>query len=106
MLSELLYADDLVLMSETIDELRYRFIEWKEAFWSNGLKFSLGKNRVIISDGITMDGLSKSNVDSCWVFSLRLNLIHFCANNVTSVYTVDVLECNGLPFMKFCLHEM
>ena len=33
-LSELLYADDLVLMSETIDGLRTMFMKWKEAFVS------------------------------------------------------------------------
>ena len=30
-LSELLYADELVLMSETIDGLWDKFIKWKEA---------------------------------------------------------------------------
>ena len=37
-LSESLYADDLVLMSETMEELRNKFINWKEAFESKGLK--------------------------------------------------------------------
>ena len=31
-LSELLYADDLVLMSETILGLRNKFLKWKDAF--------------------------------------------------------------------------
>ena len=35
-LSELLYADDLVLMIETIDGLRNKFFKWKEAFESKG----------------------------------------------------------------------
>ena len=35
---ELLYADDLVLMSETIDGLRNKFLRWKESFVSKGLK--------------------------------------------------------------------
>ena len=35
-LSELLYADDLVLMSETIKGLRNKFLKWKEAFESKG----------------------------------------------------------------------
>ena len=34
MLSELLYADDLVLMSETTKGLRDKFLTWKEAFES------------------------------------------------------------------------
>ena len=31
-LSELMYADDLVLMSETIEGLRNNFLKWKQAF--------------------------------------------------------------------------
>ena len=44
-LSELLYADDLVLMSETIEGLKNRFIKWKEAFDSMVLKVNLGKTK-------------------------------------------------------------
>ena len=35
-LCELLYDDDLVLMSETIEGLSNKFIKWKEAFKGNG----------------------------------------------------------------------
>ena len=35
-LSKLLYADDLVLMSETIERLRNKLLKWKEAFESKG----------------------------------------------------------------------
>ena len=38
MLSELLHADDLVLMSETIDGLGDKFLKWKEALDSNGFE--------------------------------------------------------------------
>ena len=41
-LSQLLYADDLVLMSETIEALRKRFMKWKEDSESKGLKVNLG----------------------------------------------------------------
>ena len=34
MLSELLYADDLVLTSVTIEGLSNKFLKWKEAFMS------------------------------------------------------------------------
>ena len=40
-LSQLLYADDLVLMSETIEGLMNKFIEWKEVFDSKVLKVNL-----------------------------------------------------------------
>ena len=51
-LSELLYADDLVLMSETIKGLYYKFVKWKEAFESKGLKGNCGKTKVVFSGGI------------------------------------------------------
>ena len=34
LMSEMLYADDLVLMSETMEGLREKFWKWKEAFES------------------------------------------------------------------------
>ena len=40
-LSELLYADDFILTSETIEGLRNKFLEWMEAFESKGLKVIL-----------------------------------------------------------------
>ena len=40
-LSELVYANDLVLMTETIEGLRNKFIKWKEVVESKGLKLTL-----------------------------------------------------------------
>ena len=71
-LSELLYADDSVLMSETMEGLRNKFFKWNEAFESKGFKVSLGKTKVMVSGGITKDGISKRNVDPCEVCSLRV----------------------------------
>ena len=71
-LSELLYADDLVLMSETIEGFRNKFIKWKEAFESKDLKVNLGKTKVMVSGSITKDYLSKNKVDPCGVCSLRV----------------------------------
>ena len=52
-LSELLYAYDLVLVSETIEGLRNMFLKWKEAIESKGMNVNLGKTRVMVSSGIT-----------------------------------------------------
>ena len=49
MLSKLLYADDLVLMSETIDGLRNMFLRWEEAFESMGLNVNHGKTKVMVN---------------------------------------------------------
>ena len=62
-LSELLHADDLVVMSETIEGLRNKFIKWKEAYESKGFKVNHGKSKVMISGGITKDVMSKRKVD-------------------------------------------
>ena len=56
-LSELLYADYLVLMNETIGKLSYKFSKCKQAFESKGLKVSFGETMVMVSSGITKGGL-------------------------------------------------
>ena len=44
-LCEMLYAGDLVLMSETTMGLRNKFLKWKEAVVTKGLKVKIGKNQ-------------------------------------------------------------
>ena len=48
----------IVLMSETIDGLRDKFMKWKRTFESKGLKVNHGKTNVMVSSGISLDGLS------------------------------------------------
>ena len=43
LMNEILYADHLVLMSESIENLKEKFLKWKEAFESKGLKVNLKK---------------------------------------------------------------
>ena len=74
MLSELLHADDLVLMSETIEGLRNKFLKCKEAFESKCLKVSLGETKVVVSDGITNDDLFKSKGGPCRAYCLKVSL--------------------------------
>ena len=69
---ELLYADDLDLLSETTKGLRNKLLKWKAAFGSKGLKVNLWKTKAIVRGNITMDGLPKSKVDPCGVCSLRI----------------------------------
>ena len=67
-------------MSETIEGLRDKSLTWEEAFESKGLKVNVWKTKVMVSSGITQDGLSESNVDPCGVSSLRVK-----ANSVLCV---------------------
>ena len=46
------FADDLVLMAETMEELKAQFICWKAAFEGKGLKVNLGKTKVMESSGV------------------------------------------------------
>ena len=70
-----MYADDEVLMSETIEGMRDKFLKWKEALECKNLKVNLGKTKVMVSSGITQDCFSKSKVDPCGVCSLRVKAI-------------------------------
>ena len=79
-LSELLFADDLILMYETIKGHQSKFINWKETFESNGFRINFGRTKVMVSGGIKMDGLFNSKVDLCVVCSLRVK-----ANSVLCV---------------------
>ena len=78
--SELLCADDLAMMSETIKGLKNKFLMWKEAFESKGLKVNLGETKVTVCGSITKDGMSNSKVDPRGVCSLRVK-----ANSVLCV---------------------
>ena len=46
---EILYADHLVLMSKSMENLREKFLRWKEAFESKGLKVNLKKTKMLVS---------------------------------------------------------
>ena len=69
-----MYGDDLVFNSKTTKGLRNNLIKWKEALDSKGLKVNLGKTNVMVSGGITKDGMSNSKVDPCGICSLRVKV--------------------------------
>ena len=71
-LEELLYADELTLMSETIEIFWNKLRKWKDVFERICLKDSLGKTKVMVIGYITKDGMSKGKGDPCWVSSLRV----------------------------------
>ena len=63
LMNKILYADDLVLMSESIENSKNKFLKWKEAFESKGLKVSLKKTKVMVSS--SKGKILKSKVDPC-----------------------------------------
>ena len=102
-LGEFLYADDLILMSETIERFRNKFLKCKEAFESKGLKVNLGKTKVMVCGGITKDGISKSKVDPCSVCCLRVK-----ANSVLFLVCGKLIHgsCEGVKMVtaKFSIN--
>ena len=73
--NEMLYADDIVLISERIDEwvLKMAF------FRHNGLKVNLQKTKVVVSGCIPKYWLSMRKVNSCKMYSSRLrDSLVFC----------------------------
>jgi hypothetical protein len=70
LLFELLYADDLVIMAESLQELEGKYIEWKNTLESKGLRVNVGKTKIMIGDGVMP--VSKSEIDPCSVCGARV----------------------------------
>ena len=71
--NKLLYADDLVLMHETMEDLKERFWHWKDhkdALESKGLKVNPRKTKVIVSG--SERELFKSKINPCGVCGRRV----------------------------------
>ena len=68
--NELLYADDLVIMSEDMEELKERFWNWKDALESKGLKVNTRKTKLMVSG--SEGELYKSKIDPCGVCGRRV----------------------------------
>ena len=47
---ELLYADDLVIMNESLEGLVNQFTVWKDGFSAKGLRVNMSKSKVLISN--------------------------------------------------------
>src|SRR5260221_12322125 len=45
---ELLYADDLVLMAESEEELREKLLKWRVGLEAKGLKVNVGKTKIML----------------------------------------------------------
>ena len=85
----LMYVDNLVLICETKEEVRRRFVAWRSVLESKGLKVNINKTKVM---RCAQDVAPKeATVDSCSVCGKRVgvSLIH-CT---TCGCMGDVQEC-------------
>ena len=69
-MKQILYADDLVLMGETMEELRENFNEWRETFESKGMRVNLRKTKLMVS-GMEEEAFD-SKRDPCGVCRTRV----------------------------------
>ena len=60
LMNEILYMDDLALMSESIENFKNKFLKWKK---SKGLKVNLKKTKEMVSS--SKGEVLKSKVDPC-----------------------------------------
>ena len=68
--NKLLYADDFVVMSKDMEDLKERFWNWKDALESKGLKVNIRKTKVMVSRS---EGKRfKSKIHPCGVCGRRV----------------------------------
>ena len=63
--NEWLYADDFVITSEDMEDLKERFWNWKDALESKHLKVNTKKTKLMVS--ASQGELYKSKIDPCGV---------------------------------------
>ena len=63
---ELLYADDLMISAESMEELLVKLKTWKSEMEKKGLHVNMGKTKIMAS-GMNLDLLKKSAKDPCGV---------------------------------------
>ena len=63
---ENLYANDLVIITESLKELQHKLIPWNTNMEGKGLRVNMDKTKVLIS-GPGLDGLQKYDREPCGV---------------------------------------
>jgi hypothetical protein len=83
LLFEILYADDLVLMADSMEELQLKFDRWKTVIERKGLKVNMRKTKVMVSG----EGGERvvSMIDPCGVCDKRVK-----ANSVLCIGVQEV----------------
>jgi len=87
---ELLYADDLVVIAETEDDLTKRLNEWKDNVENRGMRVYMSKTKVMISRE-RRKVMQKAVRWSCGVCGRVLVIIQYSVLVVRSGYTGNVV---------------
>ena len=96
--SELLYADDQVIMAPTMEQFGRRVADWRASLVSKGLKVNAGKYKVMVgSSGGKM--IVNSRKWPCGVCGkgVQANCVQctVCKNGFTNGAVVYVVTCRG-----------
>ena len=86
---ELLYADDLMISAESMEELLVKLKTWKTEMEKKGLRVNMGKREVMVS-GVDLDLLKKSGKYPCGVCQ-KGNAI-FCGGCLCWIHK----KCSGI----------
>ena len=91
-----LYADDLVIIAESLEEYVRRLLTWKEAMEKKGLRVNAGKTKIMIC-GMGLDFLQSSGKFPCAICRTGVgsNSI-FCNGCKHWVHK----KCSGLKCLK------
>ena len=81
LLNEVMYADDLVLMSKSLDDLRERFQRWRSALEDKGLNVNVGKTKMMVSG--TEGKIVLSKTDPCGICGNRVGCNAVCRTQCT-----------------------
>ena len=81
LLNEILYADDLVLMSESLEDLRERLQRWRNALEDKGLNVNVGKTKMMVSG--TEGEIALSKIDHCGICGKRVGSNAVCCTQST-----------------------
>ena len=89
---ELLYADDLMISAESMEELLVKLKTWKAEMERKGLQVNMGKTKIMVS-GPNLDLLKKSGKDPCGVCQTGVgrNAI-FCGGCLSWIHK----KCSGI----------
>ena len=89
---ELLYADDLMISAESMEELLVKLKTWKAEMERKGLRVNMGKTKIMVS-GPNLDLLKKSGKDPCGVCQTGVgrNAI-FCGGCLSWIHK----KCSGI----------
>ena len=89
---ELLYADDLLISAESMEELLVKLKTWKAEMERKGLRVNMGKTKIMVS-GPNLDLLKKSGKDPCGVCQTGVgrNAI-FCGGCLSWIHK----KCSGI----------